>query len=114
MNLFLTDKKSALLENVVAIYLKQHYGDEVCYIKSSVTGLDIDFYIPSEQTAIQVCLDLNDQSSDRETGSLLKASSLMPDLNRLIIVTSEGTPSKHPDHPEIDLIPIDVFMLKGF
>ncbi len=114
LNLFLTDKKSALLENVVAIYLKQHYGDEVCYIKSSVTGLDIDFYIPSEQTAIQVCLDLNDQSSDRETGNLLKASSLMPDLNRLIIVTSEGTPSKHPDYPEIDLIPIDVFMLKGF
>ncbi|MBQ3705728.1 MAG: ATP-binding protein [Clostridia bacterium] len=114
LSLFLTDKKSALLENAAAIYLKQHYGEEVCYIKSSVSGLDIDFYIPSEQTAIQVCLDLNDQSSDREISNLLKASSLMHDLDRLIIVTSEGTPSKHPDYPEIDLIPIDIFLLKGF
>ena len=114
LNLFLTDRKSALLENAVAVYLKQHYEDEVCYIKSSVTGLDIDFYIPSEQTAIQVCFDLNDQSSDREIGNLLKASSLMPDLKRLIIITAEGTPSKNPDYPKIDLIPMDVFLLKGF
>lgn len=43
----------------------------------------------------------------------LKASSLMPDLNRLIIVTSEGSLSRHPAHPEIELIPIDIFLLKG-
>ena len=113
LNLFLADKKGALLENAVAIWLRQHYGEEVCYLKSSTTGLDIDFYIPSERFAIQVCLQVNNQSAGREVGNLLKASATMPDFSRLIIVTSEGSPTRHPDHPEIELIPIDVFLLKG-
>ena len=113
LNLFLTDKKSALRENAVAVRLRQCYGEEICYLKSSATGLDVDFYIPSEHTAIQVCLEINDHSADREIGNLLKASAGMPDLNRLVIVTSEGSLSRYPPHPEIELIPIDVFLLKG-
>ncbi len=113
LNLFLTDKKSALLENAVAIWLKQHYGEEVYYIKSSATGIDVDFYIPSEHAVIQVCLDLNDQSANREVSNLLKVSAMMPDLERLIIVTSEGTPSRLIGHSEIELFAIDVFLLKG-
>ena len=113
LNLFLADKKSALLENAVAVWLRAHYGEEVCYLKSSTTGLDIDFYIPSEHTAIQVCLQVNDQSAGREIGNLLKASATMSDVRRLIIITSEGTPSRLPDHSEIELIPVDVFLLKG-
>ncbi len=113
LNLFLSDKRSALLENAVAIWLKQHYGDEVCYIKSAVTGLDIDFYIPSEHTAIQVCLQLNDQSSDREIDNLIKASACLPDLNRLIIVSYDEAALKHPEHSRVEVLPIDVFMLKG-
>ncbi len=113
LNLFLTDKKNTLLENAVAVWLRKHYGEEVCYLKSSATGLDVDFYIPSEHAAIQVCLQVNDQSAGREIGNLLKAAESMPDLSRLIIVTSEGVPARHPDHPEIEMIPIDVFLLKG-
>ncbi|MBR0462760.1 MAG: ATP-binding protein [Clostridia bacterium] len=113
LNLFLTDKMSALLENAVAVWLRRRFGEEVYYLKSSATGLDIDFYIPSEYAAIQVRMKISDQSADREIGNLLKASDTMPELKRLIIVTSEGTLSKHPEHPEIELIPIDVFLLKG-
>ena len=113
LNLFLTDKKTALLENAVAIWLRQHYGEEVFYLKSSVTGLDIDFYLPSEHTAIQVCLQLNDQSAGREIDNLLRASAAMPDIKRLVIITAEGKPGRHPLHEEIELIPIDVFLLKG-
>ena len=113
LNLFLTDKKSALLENAVAIWLKQRYGEEVSYLKSSVTGIDIDFYVPSEGAAIQVCLALNEQSANRETDNLMKAAATMPEIKRLIIVTSEGKAARHPEHPEIELIPIDVFLLKG-
>ena len=113
LNLFLTDKRSALLENAVAIWLKQHYGDEVCYIKSAVTGLDIDFYILSEHTAIQVCLELNNQSSGREIDNLIKASACIPDLNRLIVITYDETDLMHPDRDKVEVLPIDVFMLKG-
>ena len=102
-----------MLENAVAVWLKQHYGEEVYYIRSAATGIDIDFFIPSEHAAVQVCLDLNDQSADREVSSLAKASSMMPDLKRLIIITSEGSSSGLAGHPEIELIPVDVFLLKG-
>ena len=37
----------------------------------------------------------------------------LPEIKRLIIVTSEGKAARHPEHPEIELIPIDVFLLKG-
>ena len=113
LNLFLTDKRNALLENAVAVWLKQHYGDEVYYIKSAATGLDVDFYIPAERTAIQVCLQLNDQSSDREIDNLIRASTYMSDLERLIIVTYDEAMSNHPDLSGIEILPIDVFMLKG-
>ena len=113
LNLFLTDKKNALIENAVAIWMKQQYGEDVWYLKSSATGIDIDFYIPAENAAIQVCLQLNDQSAECEIDNLIKASKNMSELKRLVIVTSEGLPSRHPSHPEIELIPIDVFLLKG-
>lgn len=114
LNLFLTDKRSALLENAVAVWLKQHYGDEVYYIKSAATGLDIDFYLPSEHTAIQVCLQLNDQSSEREIDNLIKASANMPDLEKLIIVTYDEAMSNNPVPSKVKVLPIDVFLLKGF
>ncbi len=113
LNLFITDKKSALLENAVAVWLKRHYGDELCYIKSAATGLDIDFYIPSEHAAIQVCLQLNDQSSDREIDNLINASACMPDLTRLILITADEVSSNHPDCSRIEMMPIDIFMLNG-
>ena len=114
LNLFLTDKKNALLENAVAIWLKRCCGEDVFYLKSSVTAIDVDFYLPSAQTALQVCLQLNDQSADREIGNLLKASAAMPELKRLIIVTAEGAAARHSDHPEIELLPIDSFLLQDW
>ena len=113
LSLFLTDRKNALLENAVAIWLRRHFGEEVYYIKSAVTGIDVDFYIPSAHTAIQVCLKLNDLSSGREIGNLVKASALIPELERLIIVTWEGGSSRQADQAGVELIPVDVFLLSG-
>ena len=45
--------------------------------------------------------------------SLLKASAAMPDLDRLLIVTLEETSPAYSDHSDIELIPIDLFLLKG-
>lgn len=113
LNLFLTDKRSALLENAVAVWLKRHYGNEVYYIKSATTGLDIDFYVPSEHTAIQVCLQLNEQSSGREIDNLIKASACISGLDRLIIITYDEAVSNNPDLSKVEVLPIDVFLLKG-
>ena len=73
----------------------------------------IYFFIPSERAAVQVCMELNDQSAGREISNLLKASTGMREVERLIIVTAEGERSRHPEHPEIELIPIDHFLLTG-
>lgn len=69
LSLFLVDKPSALLENAVAVYLKRRYGEEVYYYKSSKTGIDIDFFLPDENCAIQVAYSL-EAAEDRETKSL--------------------------------------------
>ncbi len=112
LNLFLTDKESALLENAVAVHLRQNYGEELCYLKSSKTGIDVDFYIPSCKTAIQVCTEINETSHDREVNNFLKASEVMPDIQRRIIITSEGEAPAYLD-TRIEMIPIDAFLLNG-
>lgn len=43
LNLFLDDKKPSLLENAVAVYLTQNHPQDVFYLKSPKTGIDIDF-----------------------------------------------------------------------
>ncbi len=88
MSLFLVDKKSALLENTVAVYLKRKYEDEVYYFKSSQTGIDIDFYLPEQKTAIQVAYKLGD-AEERETRSLFHLAEKSKDIEKLIIVTNE-------------------------
>ncbi len=54
LSLFLVDKNSALLENAVAANLRRRFD------RSGRTGTDIDFYLPAENTAIQVAYSLGD------------------------------------------------------
>lgn len=86
--LFLIDKKSLLLENAVACDLRRRHGDELWFLKSSKNRIDVDFYIPQEDAAVQVCLVLDEGDFDRETSSLVALASderLAP--KRLVIVT---------------------------
>ena len=56
---------------------------------------------------------MNDQSSGREIDNLIKASACMSDLERLIIVTYDEAMSNDPDLSKVEVLPIDVFLLKG-
>ena len=67
LSLFRPQSDTSILENAVAAALYQKYQDRVFFIKSSKTGLDIDFFIPEEKTLIQVAYSLND-SSKRKRG----------------------------------------------
>ena len=110
LSLFLVDKKSALLENTVAVYLKRKYEDEVYYFKSSQTGIDIDFYIPEQKTAIQVAYKLGD-AEERETRSLFHLAEKSKDIEKLIIVTNEEERIIEKNGIEIEVIPIHKFLL---
>ncbi len=110
LSLFLVDKKSALLENTVAVYLKRKYEDEVYYFKSSQTGIDIDFYLPEQKTAIQVAYKLGD-AEERETRSLFHLAEKSKDIEKLIIVTNEEERIIEKNGIEIEVIPIHKFLL---
>ena len=110
LSLFLVDKKSALLENTVAVYLKRKYEDEVYYFKSRQTGIDIDFYLPEQKTAIQVAYKLGD-AEERETRSLFHLAEKSKDIEKLIIVTNEEERIIEKNGIEIEVIPIHKFLL---
>ena len=110
LSLFLVDKKSALLENTVAVYLKRKYEDEVYYFKSSQTGIDIDFYLPEQKTAIQVAYKLGD-AEERETRSLFHLAEKSNDIEKFIIVTNEEERIIEKNGIRIEVIPIHKFLL---
>ena len=110
LSLFLVDKASILLENVVALNLKYTFGDGVYYYKSKKTGIDIDFYLPNEKTAIQVAYSL-DEAWEREVGSLISFAENTDGIERLVIVTNEEECSIEEKGHRIEVIPIHKFLL---
>ncbi len=59
-------------------------------------GLDIDFYIPSTGTLIQVAYSIEGDAYDREINNLKKAYDKIEGVSRLVIIT----------HSEKNIIPI--------
>ena len=89
LNLFLTNGTAALLENVVAICLHNMFGDKLFYIKSAKTGIDVDFYVPEENLAIQVAYSIEGEAREREVGNLCKLARENPGTRLLILTYSE-------------------------
>ncbi len=86
LNLFIIDKNTRLLENAVAIALIRS-GENFYYLKSSKTNIDIDFYVPSINIAIQVAYSLDEIGVEsREVSNLIKFSNTNPEC-KLIVVT---------------------------
>nr|WP_248403153.1 hypothetical protein [Butyrivibrio fibrisolvens] len=98
------------MENAVAVYLKRRYGEEVYYYKSSKTGIDIDFFLPDENCAIQVAYSL-EAAEDRETKSLTSFAEKTIGVQRLIIVTNEEERTITKDGRTIEVIPAYKFIL---
>ena len=110
LSLFLVDKIPALLENVVALYLRRVYGDGIYYFKSSQTGIDIDFYLPEENMAIQVAYALGD-AEEREVKSLLSFATKTEGKKRLLIVTYEEEKTIEKDGYIIEVKPLYKYLL---
>jgi hypothetical protein len=112
LNLFLLDGNTSLLENIVAINLLRKYGrnDAVYYYNKDI---EVDFYIPEESLAIQVCYNLenNDGTFDREVNSLLKLSRLLT-CNKLIIITKDSEKTLDIKNRIIEVIPVWKWLLE--
>ncbi len=115
LGLFLTNKEGILLENLTAVELNRKFGEDVYFLKSEKTGIDVDFYLPEQGMAIQVCLDLNDQTSQREIGNLVRLSKHMQEVRRLIVVTRDPEQKEQTvDGCCIEMIPAEQFFLSNF
>ncbi len=114
LNLFLLDGNTSLLENMVAVNLLRKYGrnDAVYFYNQSI---EVDFYIPDDYTAIQVCynLDNSDGTFDRKVKALLKIAKVL-ECKKLLIITRDTERVLEMNGKTIEVIPIWKWLLTHF
>lgn len=94
LNLFLIDKDTMLLENLVALQLFRKYGhdaenERVFFYNEKY---EVDFYVPEDEVAIQVCYSLRDEETlDREKDALSKLPKRLAYRRRLILTFDDET-----------------------
>lgn len=108
LNLFLNKEEPRLLENLVAINLKNNF-DEIYYLKSQ--KLDVDFFVPKTGTVVQVAFSLKNISDDRETKALVQAAKTLKEAKRFVIITYEEEKILEIDGVQIEVIPIWKWLL---
>lgn len=111
LNLFLDDKKSSLLENIVALKLYRNHKDNLYYLKGNKT--DIDFYVSNENTAIQVAYSLNDKMVyDHEVNNLLEFAKNNKKRTKLLIITYEEEKIIDVGDYKIQVLPLVKYLLQ--
>lgn len=111
LNLFLIDGNTSLLENLVAISLIRKFGteDSVFFYNK---GIEVDFYIPSEEWAIQVSYSIKDPDTRcRETEALLKIKNALP-CKRFSIITFDEEETVLMGDTTIEVISVWKWLLK--
>lgn len=108
LNLFLLENQSSLLENICAIELRKRYGDKLYYYMHNI---EIDFYVPEEDLAIQASYRLSDESTiEREVNALVKLHKVHP-LKKAIIVTKDEETTINKGILTIDIVPVWKWLL---
>ena len=100
------------LENMAALALVRAYPDDVYYLKSAKTGIDIDFYVPSIGLAVQAAYSIAGDAREREVGSLKKLAQNSQGAARLVIVTYEEEETIIEDGVTIEAVPLYKFLLE--
>lgn len=112
LNLFLAKDDTSLFENLIALSLNAKYQGDLYYLKSSKTGIDIDFFLPENRIAIQSCYALKNQETiSREVGQLKKLEASKPGSYKLVIVTMDEDKSIQLDSNEIQVVSLKRFLL---
>ena len=110
LNLFLHDKPSALLENIVAVWLTRNCS-EIYFLKSPKTGIDVDFYVPQKELAIQVSYSIQGEARKREIENLVKLSQQFSEVHRFVILTMNEQEHVIENGVEIEVMPVWRFFL---
>ncbi len=113
LNLFLMGGETSLLENLVAVTLLRKYGrEDAVYFYNH--NIEVDFYIPDNYTAIQVCYNLDnaDGTLDREMKALAKISDVL-ECRRLVIITRDTERMLEVEGKTIEVIPVWKWLLES-
>jgi predicted AAA+ superfamily ATPase len=107
LNIFLTDASTSLLENLCAIALYKRYGmDDEPGLFYYNKNIEIDFYVPSEDLAVQASYSITDISTrERETDALIDFNKVFP-LKRAVIITYDEEEIIVQGNLRIEVIPI--------
>lgn len=110
LGLMLLDCRTAQLENLVAVELIRRYGFENVYFFEN--NIEVDFYVPSENLAIQVSMQVLEDvdTLERETRAFVKLNQFIPDTKCLLVTNSEET-KLNCDGIKIDVVPIWKWLL---
>lgn len=112
LSLFVDDKASALLENMVAIELYRRAKGKLYYLKGKT--VDADFYLSEEDAVIQVAYSIKEGIAfERETSALVKYAKDGHPNAKLVIVTYEEERGLEIEDFHISVIPLWKFLLKG-
>ena len=112
LGLFLSDKDTALLENEVAVALRDVYGEGLCYIKSPKNGIDVDFFVPEEGLAVQVAYSIAGEARGREVENLVRLARAQGSLARALILTKQEEETIEADGLRIEVIPTWKYLLR--
>ena len=103
LTLFLINPATILLENIVAVKLRQLYADQFYYVKANN---EVDFYIPTRKMLIQVCYTMSKMDTEkREMNALLKINELIK-ADYLIIITLDEQRTEIVNGFEINFLPV--------
>lgn len=114
LNLFLLGGETALLENMVALQLFRLFGhdkdnDTVYFYNSN--GYEVDFYVPEQKWAIQVCYSIHDMETiKREMTALAKLPKAVECERRTIFTFDEET-SFQDNFGTVEVIPVWKWLL---
>lgn len=106
ISLLCLDARPALLENLVAISLMRRYGKSGAVFYYG-RGIEVDFYIPGEEMAIQACYSMSNDvdTAGREISALVALNKRIP-CKRNIIVTYDEQNSIEKNGVTIEVIPV--------
>lgn len=114
LNLFLLGGETALLENLVALQLFRLFGhdkdnDTVYFYNSN--GCEVDFYVPEQKWAIQVCYSIHSEETlKREMTALAKLPKVLECERRTVFSFDEET-SFQDDFGTIEVVPVWKWLL---
>ena len=111
LHLFINNPDTLLLENLCAITLYKKYGSNLYYFGK---GVEVDFYIPEENMAIQASYRMSDETTvEREMKALQALHSFKP-LSKAMIITYEDEGVVEYNGLQIELKPVWKWVLDEF